>query len=107
MEEMYKHLEALLQREFDTNETLKVLQTPINIYWCWGVQRYGRIDHKGLLLKVNGYLHNDYVLITLGWDDTYIVTLLDKMLQVIGEPHKGIYVDMLQYTVDRLVETNS
>lgn len=105
MEKIYEHLEHLLQREFDTKETLKVLQSPIQIFWCWGVERYGRIDHKALLLKVNGHLHKDYVLISLGWDDTYIVSLLDSKLQIIGEPTTGIYFDMLQYTVDKLIET--
>lgn len=105
MEKMFEHLEHLLQREFDVNETHKVLQSPINIYWCWGVASYGHIEHKGLLLKVNGFLHKDYLLISLGWDDTYIVSLLDSKLQVVGEPKTGIYFDMLQYTVDKLIET--
>jgi len=103
---MNNKLQELYQREFDANETLLVLQTPINIYWCWGVEpKPININNKGLLLKVNGHLHKGFVLITLGWDDTYIVTLLDLNRQMVGEPHPGIYVDMLQDTVDKLIET--
>ncbi len=96
----------LLQREFEVKETLQVLMTPIQIYWCWGIsERPINLVNKGLLLKVNGHLHKELVLITLGWDDTYTVTLLDNDRQIIGEPHPGIYFDMLQYTVDKLIET--
>jgi hypothetical protein len=105
---MNNKLTELYQLEFEVKETLQVLQTPLSIYWCWGVEpKPININNKGLLLKVNGFLHKDFVLVTLGWDDTYIVTLLDKNHQMIGEPNKGIYFDMLQYTVDKLIETKS
>ena len=105
---MNEKMKDLYQREFDVRETMQVLQTPINIYWCWGVEpKPLNLYNKGLLLNVNGHLHDAFVLITLGWDDTYTVTLLDKSHNMVGEPHTGIYFDMLQYTVDQLIETKS
>lgn len=101
---MKEKLKDYLQREFNFKETMLVLQTPINIYWCWGVEKLIGIDEVGLILKVNGYLWKHYVLISLHWSDTYIVTLLDAEFNP-TKSVEGIYFDMLQDTVDRMIET--
>lgn len=101
---MKEKIKELLQREFNYEETLQVLKSPIQIYWCWGVEKIISVDETGLILKVNGHLHKDYLLITLAWDDTYIVTLLDGEYNPISSV-KNIYFDVLQMTVDNLIET--
>jgi len=101
-----EELQPLCEREFNTAETMRVLQSPINIFWCWGVSQAVNLHDKGLLLKVNGHLHNGLVLIILAWNDTYTVYLLSKKFEVKSK-HTEIYFDMLQDTFDRLVETKS
>ena len=103
MKEKFKNL---LQREFNANETLLWLKSPIQIYWCWAVTKIYKVDEVGLILKVDGHLHKDFVLITLGWNDTYIVTLLDKEFNII-KTQSEVYVDVLQDTVDGMIETKS
>ena len=93
-----------LQREFNSQETLQVLKSPIQIYWCWGCSKVYTVDETGVILKVNGHLWKHYVLISLGWDDTYIVTLLDKEFNPTKSVN-SIYFDVLQDTVDKLIET--
>ena len=92
-----------LQREFNYEETLKVLKSPIQIYWTWGVERIIPVDETGLILKVNGHHHKDFVLITLGWNDTYTISLLDGEFNVL-KSITDIYWDVLQFTVDREIE---
>jgi hypothetical protein len=100
---MTNKITELLQREFDFNDTLMVLKSPINIYWTWGVEKIYKIENQGLVLKVNGHHWKNFVLITLGWNDTYTVSLLDAELN----PTKTIteiYYDMLQNTIDKEIE---
>lgn len=100
---MSDKMTELLQREFDLNETLMVLKSPINIYWTWGVEKIYNVKNQGLILKVNGHHWKNFVLITLAWNDTYTVSLLDEELN----PTKTIteiYFDMLQNTIDREIE---
>jgi len=100
---MSDKMTELLQREFDLNETLMVLKSPINIYWTWGVEKIYNVKNQGLILKVNGHHWKNFVLITLAWNDTYTISLLDEELN----PTKTIteiYFDMLQNTIDREIE---
>jgi hypothetical protein len=100
---MSDKMTELLQREFDLNETLMVLKSPINIYWTWGVEKIYDVKNQGLILKVNGHHWKNFVLVTLAWNDTYTVSLLDEELN----PTKTIteiYFDMLQNTIDREIE---
>ena len=100
---MNEKIKEFLQREFDSDETLMVLKSPLNIYWTWGVSKLQKVDERGLILKVNGHHWKDYVLITLGWNDTYTVTLLDGDYN----PTKSItdvYFDVLQTVIDKEIE---
>lgn len=100
---MSDKMTELLQREFDLNETLMVLKSPINIYWTWGVEKIYNVKNQGLILKVNGHHWKNFVLITLAWNDTYTISLLDEELN----PTKTIteiYFDILQNTIDREIE---
>ena len=100
---MSDKMTELLQREFDLNETLMVLKSPINIYWTWGVEKIYNVKNQGLILKVNGHHWKKFVLVTLAWNDTYTISLLDEELN----PTKTIteiYFDMLQNTIDREIE---
>ena len=100
---MSDKMTELLQREFDLNETLMVLKSPINIYWTWGVEKIYNVKNQGLILKVNGHHWKNFVLVTLAWNDTYTISLLDEELN----PKKTIteiYFDMLQNKIDREIE---
>ena len=100
---MKEKFKKLLQREFDYKETMMVLKNPIQIYWTWGVEQIIPVDETGLILKVNGHHWKHFVLITLGWDDTYIVTLLDGDYNPV-KTFLGIYFDMLQNCIDKEIE---
>jgi hypothetical protein len=98
-----KKLEYLYQREFDTGETLKVLTHDKTIYWSWGVSQLINCQNKGLLLKVNGHHHKQYVLITLKWDDTYKVDYLNRNLKVL-DTNEDLYFDQLVEFIDNRIE---
>ena len=96
--------DKLAQREFDPNETLKWLQNPKAIYWCWGVSRRANLNNKGLLLTVNANHFKGHVLITLAWDDTYTVTFLNHQYNEVKEQITMVYCDVLQTTIDTAIE---
>jgi hypothetical protein len=93
----------LLEREFDLKETMQVLTYNQSIYWSWGVSKRLNINDKGLLLDVSGNHHKGSVLITLGWDDTYNVYIINNRGKIINE-YKGIYFDVLTEVIDNRIE---
>jgi hypothetical protein len=93
----------LLEREFDLKETMQVLTYNQSIYWSWGVSKRLNINDKGLLLDVNGNHHKGSILITLAWDDTYCVYVLNNRGKIINE-YKDVYFDVLTEVIDNRIE---
>ena len=69
----------------------------------WGVENLFDVDGKGLMMKVNGYHHKGWVLITLGLDDYYRVHILTKIGEVL-DSFEGICFDELLQTIDDRIE---
>jgi hypothetical protein len=99
----FENIENLLQREFDVNETVKVIQHNKSVYWSWGVERLLNFKNLGLLLLVNGHHHKGWVLIILAWNDTYSFYLLEPNKTIKKEQHE-VYFDMLQNCLDKDIE---
>jgi hypothetical protein len=93
----------LMEREFDINETMKVLTYDSSIFWSWGVSKRLNINDKGLLLDVNGHHHKGSVLITLGWNDTYCVYIINNRGKILNE-YKEVYFDVLTEMIDNRIE---
>lgn len=102
---LFEAIKPLLQREFDPNETLKVLTYGANRikFWCWGVSKKINVENKGLLMKVNGRHFKSYVLIALAWDDTYTVHLISSHGNVL-KSFENVYFDVLCETIDDEIE---
>ena len=98
-----RKIDYLYQREFDTSETVKVLTHNKTIYWSWGVSKRLNINDKGLLLDVNGHHHKGSVLITLGWNDTYCVYIINNRGKILNE-YKEVYFDVLTEMIDNRIE---
>jgi len=96
-------IDTKLEREFDVKETLSVLKSNMSIYWSWGVSQLFQHKSKTLMLKVNGYVHSGWVMITLGWDDTYTFRLLNNQYNEVSK-ETGVYCDMLRDMIDTRVE---
>ena len=93
----------LLEREFNLNETIKVLSYNPSIFWSWGVSKRINLNDKGLLLKVSGNHHKGSVLITLGWNDTYNVYIISNKGKILDE-YKEVYFDVLTELIDNRIE---
>lgn len=93
----------LLEREFSLTETMSVLSYNKSIYWSWGVSKRMNLNDRGLLLDVSGNHHKGSVLITLGWDDTYNVHIINNRGKILNE-YKGIYFDVLTEVIDNRIE---
>ena len=92
--------------DFDVNETMAQLRSGgVNIMMSWGFENPTNMNNKGLLFKVSGFIHKGYVLITLAFDDTYTVHLLDNKFNVI-KTLEGVYCDELTDVIDSVVEKN-
>lgn len=101
--EFYAIVKPILKREFNLQETLKLLQLNKTIFWSWGANSFINYDNKGLLFKVSGMIHKGSVLITLAWDDTYTVDLFNTQ----GTHKKtltNIYFDDLVNRIDSAIE---
>ncbi len=93
----------LLEREFDTMETMQVLSYNKSIYWSWGVSKRTNLNDRGLLLKVSGNHHKGSVLITLSWNDTYSVYIISNSGKILNE-YKEVYFDVLTELIDNRIE---
>jgi len=94
---------GLGEREFNPSETLQLLQRYQFRFWSWGSNGFTNLEDKGLLFKVNGNHHKGYVLITLGYDDTYKVYIISTQGNI-KDTYEGIYFDMLFETIDNRIE---
>lgn len=93
----------LLEREFNLNETMKVLSYNPSVFWSWDVTKRQNLNDKGLLLDVNGHHHKGSVLITLGWNDTYCVYIINNRGRILNE-YKEVYFDVLTELIDNRIE---
>ena len=96
-------LKAAAEREFDPKETLQWLRINIIKVMSWGFNSPTTFENKALFFKVSGRHHKGIVLITLAWDDTYTVRLLNNKW-VEKAKFEGIYCDMLNEFIDEKVE---
>ena len=99
-------IKKAMEREFNPEETLQWLKLNQLYFMSWGVSKMLQHQNKSLFLKVNGYAHSGWVMITLAWNDTYTVRLLDDQFEIIKKDTE-VYCDCLCDTVDFLVESNS
>jgi len=99
----FENIEELVQREFNVDETLLLLQQKPNVFWSWGVEKVLKVKDKGLFLMVNGHHHKGWVFIILAWNDTYSYYLLESEKNIKKEVH-NVYFDELQYRLDKDIE---
>jgi len=99
----FQNIETVLEREFNPNETLQWVKSNQPVYWSWGVSKLFQFENKSLFIKVNGFKHKGWVLITLGWDDTYTVRYLNGQYNEVDK-QTGVYCDVLQETIDNRIE---
>lgn len=72
---------------------------------AWGVSKHviatpsTKDFQGGLQMCVNGLIHQGYVHVQLRWVDDYVVTFLNKNLEVVHEV-AGVYCDTLVSVID-------
>ena len=91
------------EREFNTRETLLLLQQNKSIFWSWGVSKMVNLQNKGLMFKVSGHHHKGWVLVTLGWEDLYKVYIVSNTGKYLDE-YTGIFFEDLQEVIDNRIE---
>ena len=101
--ELHVLVNSLVRKEFDVKETMLVLKQNINIFWSWGPHDFLSVQGKGLMFKVQGRHHKGWVLITLNWDDTYIVNIINFRGRVL-DTFDNVYFDDLVRFIDERVE---
>lgn len=91
------------KRDFDPNETNKLLNMYGPKLWSWGISKRFSLKTKGLVLLVNGHHHKGYVLISLDGSDLYCVDIVSTRGEVL-ETMKDIYFDELFNRIDKRIE---
>ena len=69
-------LDKLARRDFNTEETLMLLMTPMDVFWSWHVSIMFGYNNKAFGMYVNAKFKG-YVVVVLHWDDTYEYYLLN------------------------------
>jgi hypothetical protein len=90
-------------REFDTRDTLSLLNRYGYRFWSWGANKFTNLANKGLLFKVQGHHHKGYVLITLNGGDLYDVRLITTTGKI-KDTMTDLYFDQLFDAIDEKVE---
>lgn len=103
-------LDKVKQRSFNHKETFRVLKMNYMMRMaCWGARDFGvlKMDEFGettaFWFRVSGRLHSGWVVITLDWNDTYTVRLVNNRWREVGIS-ENVYVDELVETIDVMVE---
>lgn len=94
---------SLLKRDFNVSELSTNIRSVGPVVWSWGMCEVGNMNDKGLIFKVNGHHHKGWVLITLDWDDTFEVHLINTDSSI-KKTFSMVYVDMLIDIIDTAVE---
>ena len=95
----------LLKDNLNSKETMGQLKAGgIIKLMSWGARNFTNFQGRGLLFRVSGHKHKGYVLITLDYDDTYTVYLLNIKCEI-KETLEMVYCDELTDRIDRHVET--
>jgi hypothetical protein len=102
-EQLHNFVSEKGEREFNPQETLQVLTHNRTTYWSWGVSKLLNMFNKGLCLKVSGHHHKGWVIITLGFTDTYSVFYVSNNGKVKDEQHL-VYFDELTERIDDKIE---
>jgi len=97
-------LDSLVQREFEPQQTMDVLANEPMVVMSWGARKFAQYKNKALFFRVSGRLHRGIVCITLAWDDTYTITLLNLKFEV-KQTRTDVYFDELVNNIDHMVET--
>jgi len=90
--EIYRQLKAILG---------------INVLWSWGIAEQRAMMYKNMAslgIRVNGYIHKGWVIISLNeGKDLYNIYLLDRK-QNVKETFEDVYAEDLEI-LDSLIET--
>ena len=97
-------LDSLVQREFEPQQTMNTLTSEHKVVLWWGARDFSKYKNKALLFRVHGRLHKGIVCITLAWDDTYTITLLNLKFEA-KQTRKDVYFNELVNNIDHMVET--
>ena len=92
-------LNKLAKRDFNTEETLLLIMTPLSVFFNWNVGLIFGYNNKALALHVSGSKFTGWVMIILHWDDTYEYILLNSD-ESIRLHAIDIYFNELQYRLD-------
>lgn len=102
-QEFVKTVASKYESEFNLTETMAVLRRNINIYFSWGVSQVINFENKAMVLKVSARRHKAYVVITLAWNDTYSVYLVNTKGEIKKE-FKEVYWEDLVEIIDNEIE---
>lgn len=94
----------LCKREFNTLETISLLKQNMSIFYSWNVTGLLNYNDKGLLFTVNSRYHKGYFFISLDFNDTYTVDIIDFEGNIL-DTYEMIYFDMLTEIIHDRIET--
>ncbi len=101
--QFYDVVESLYRNEFSIPETMQALSHNASIYFSWGVSAKYNFNNKALVLKVNGRHHKGYVVVTLDFNDTYTVNIINNRGKILNQ-YENVYCDELQEIIDERIE---
>jgi len=90
-------------REYDVNETLRLLRMYGLKFWSWGAHAFKNFENKALRMKVNGHHFKGHVYIFCNGSDLYNAVLVTTMGNI-KEEITDLYNDQLFDILDEKIE---
>ncbi len=94
--------QTVKERAMSTDEVVAILRMRSQWLMSWGFRDCIKFEDV-LMFRVSGHHHNGWVAISLGWNDTYTVTLFSTQMKQ-KKQIREVYVDELLDTLDVAIE---
>lgn len=96
-------LNSVGERSFNPQETMQWLKLNPLWFMTWGARNFTNFEDKIFFFRVSGNKHKGYVVITLAWDDTYVVRLFSTQWNEKAK-FDNVYCDELASLIDENIE---
>ena len=96
-------MKDIAQREFDTREIAQFIRSH-HYSMSWGMHNIKLYKEQAVVFNVQWFEHKGLVFVTLDWDDTFTITLTQRVWNLIKKQIKWVYIDQLINILDANIE---
>lgn len=96
-------MKDIAQRVFDTREITQFIRSH-HYSMSWGMHNIKLYKDQAIVFNVKWFKHTGLVFVSLDWNDTFTITLTERVWNLIKKQIKGVYIDNLIDVLDAYIE---